>query len=56
MADVCQMENSSVAQERGARGGGQNSHSKVITAFFPGRYFFSKTTKRKCFIFQSLSP
>lgn len=58
MADICQMENSSVAQERGALGGRENRHSKVRTASFPGRYFFFffKTTRRKCFIFQSLSP
>lgn len=55
MADICQMENSPVAQEKGAGGGGGNRHSKVRTTFSPGRYFF-KTRRRKYFTFRSLSP
>lgn len=57
MADICQMENNSIAQERGARGRGKISHLKVRNTFFPpGRYFFFKTTRRKYFIFLPLSP
>lgn len=55
IADVCQMENSSVAQERGAGGGGQNSHSKVTTAFFPGRFFFFPRLQEESALFFSPS-
>lgn len=52
MAGICQMENSSLAPERGAGGeGGGNSHSKVRTAFFPGRYFFFQDYKKKVLYF-----
>lgn len=56
MADICQIENSSEAQERGEGGGRENRHSKVRTTFFPWLVFFFKATRRKYFIFQSLSP
>lgn len=61
MADSCQMQNSSVAQERGmgGGGGGENRHSKVRTTFFfpPWKILFFKTTRRKYFIFLvPLSP
>lgn len=55
MADVCQMENSSVAQESRAGGGGENSYSKVITVFSPGRYFFSPRLQEESALFFSPS-
>lgn len=56
IGDICQTKNSSAAQERGAgAAGGENRHLKVRTTFFTGKIFF-KTTRRKHFIFQSLSP
>lgn len=59
MADSCQMQNSSVAQERGmGGGGGENRHSKVRTTFFfpPGRYFFLRQQEESILFFWSLSP
>lgn len=58
LSSGCQMENGSVAQERQEGGGGGDRYLKVRTTFFPleDSFFFCKTTRRKHFIFQSLSP
>lgn len=59
MADSCQMENSSVAQERGSGGGGggENRHSKVRTTFcFPLEDIFLRQQEESILFFGPILP
>lgn len=53
MANICQIENSSEAQERGEEGG-ENRHSKVRTTFFPWLVFFLRQQEGILFFSPSL--
>lgn len=56
LADVCQMEKALLHRKEEQEEQEKIGIQRWELSFFPGRYIFFKTTRRKHFIFQSLSP